>query len=657
MYIIVEEHLVRITLFLFMGFKEIRSYRQDGELHRALEMARVSYDLDINQRSASALFVALQNIVELHLERKELTEASALVNEMIEIMPHMGDLLAIAKDTLSQLQERLTPRYSEVMNMAMSLQKERNKYHLWTNSKLAFQKILEWYPSAEAIPTSLQEAIASIVCCYLSVREKQITLEDFSEGMSFYLSLSNKRPSALHNTILELARRFKKRLQGRFSFVNFFEQWGIQNFSFELWQKSSTKKNVRTLAEKVIHDLIKEVYDFDLKEKLASLYPLYVLAEEKNPFHLKQRLARARVYFMNGEVEKARLLYEGILKSDNNGRAWYELASTLTNPNDKELQLSAYAKACVVEIDDYQDYLLGLRLPLARLFLERKEYPNALRELKIYAQMSKEKGLSLSSDEYHSLLSQIPEGVSSDGVEKEMYDSYVRPIEEYIYGDLPRMKMIVVDVLAQKKKGQFCNTIVPMLKLRAVNGRTTYVSPRNSGVIRMSNPRGMLYDVTFEELSKSSTRAALLTVSQENPKAFFPTEYAYIERFSASQSAYIAVTSMGKERSIPAKEGTYTVGGYINYIHLSESTSQGVLEHILLPKVVEPSEAMPFFQIFHSVVVRVCDDIVYVVTEDGHRGTFPISLAPYPLFPGAHCTLRGYVSQREVEYPFQVLSL
>lgn len=624
-----------------MGFKEVMAFRQNGEIDKALEMALEDFKNHVDQWSAAALFWVLRDKAGLYTDSGEVDQAETCVAKMKEVIPHMGPTAAMAEETLQKLEKEIIPHYTDLRDMTEQLATERNKYKRRELVNGAYEHILEWQKKGGLDPR-LKGLVADIVIKYIEQKQNSIRPEEYTAALDLYNELDCERPSQLHTRALQLAMDGKQYYGRRLSLLSFVQKWDVPtSLTDEDWQRTDRKQN-KSLAEELLNALVLEDLDLHRTEVAKEVYYLLDEVERRGVESPNHELTRARVLNVEGSHSEAIELYEhALINVTQEARSWYEYAE-LTE--DKVLKRSAYAKALKTEADEYQDYMLDLRLPFAELLMEDGLYEQALRELNIYAQLSGEKGRA-QDPLYTKLMKQIPSGTEPTESNKPFYYDASRPIDEYIFRDLETTHMLVTDVMAIKVKHPQ-KMILPMIKLKSVDGRYALVNTRENGILPGDN-RGRMYDVKLVEQPGQPLRAALLTPSEEDPKALFPTEYGYINGYHTELRAFHVITASSRHHYLPGAPEDYSVGDFVNYILFLEKTSTGTREFLVLPEKADSNNALATFPIVRAVVAQVYDDFVYIVTDDGLQGSFPISMAPYELSAGELCALRGFIFKKK----------
>ena len=618
--------------------------RQAGELDEALKMAKADIEAEANQWSSSALFWVLRDLVYRNIKECKSSDSAALLDEMRKVIPGMGATSVMAQETLASLEKEVVPHYMELNEIIEGLKNEKNKYKIWTKQGEAYKAFKAWDAEEGGIDARLHEQVASILTNYIDQKGSMLPYEEFETATNLYLNLTNERPSRLHDKMLKIVLKAKRDYMRKLSVHDFFEKWGIQNLDSEYAvQRPMNKHYPKSLLELTLNTIVLE--DLDMGREMPSPEVQFLLEKVESLFEgdTDLELTRARLLTISGQKEKALAKYEELipLLGNYSGRHWYEYALLLTNP---ELRLSAFAKALKEEANEYEDYILDLRLPFAEGLIKKKLYPNALRELQIYAQISFEKGKE-TGEEYTRLLALIPEGTVADDENKNRYITLSRDVTVHVYKELPSVPMIVLDVEAVRLKYPL-KTVVPMLKIKGLEGEFLSFPAKESGILPGDN-RGKIYDIKLQERPGKSPKPVLATPSDAEPRDLFPVEYGFITGYNPEAFAFHVINPKSVHHYLPGRPDDYEVGSYVSYIHFYE---KGVREYLLSVQKEDEQTALAAFPIVSAVVAQVYDGKVYIVTDDGHQGSFDVSRAPYELSPGDTTALRGFIFKKKDKF-------
>lgn len=633
-----------------MGFKEVMNLRQAGELDEALRLAKEDLAVETNQWTASALFWVLRDLVYRIIKEGRNSESLELLEEMRGVIPQMGPTSSMAEETLGSLEKEVIPHYMDLNKISEELRAEKNKYKVWTKLGEAYKAFKVWDSEEAGIDPRLHDQVASILTNYLDQKGTLLPVEEFETALDLYLRLGNERPSRLHDKMLKIVLKAKKDYMRRLSVHDFIERWGVDNFQGDYaWVRPMNKHYRKSLGELTLFTVVLEDLDMGRSAPSPEVAMLYESASALFPEDPDLLLAKARISYLNGDKKEARDLYEKILPTLDtfDARPWYEYGTLLTEP---ELRLSAFAKALREEANEYEDYLLDLRLPFAQALIEEGLFSNALRELKIYAQISFEKGREVSPD-YEHLLALIPEGTTPDEDNKGRYIDFSRAITIYVFRNAPVVPMVVLDVLAIRVKYP-TKAVIPMLKLKGLDGDFVTIDARESGILPGDN-RGKVYNITLKEGNQQGkgAKAVLATPTDIDPRDLFPVEYGFITGYNPEAFAFHVINPGSHHHYLPGKQEDYEPGTYVSYIHFYE---KGVREYLVSPRTEPEEVAVAAFPVVSAVVAQVYDGKVYVVTDDGHQGSFDLSRAPFELTQGDTTALRGFIFKKKDKYSGEV---
>ena len=627
-----------------MGFKEVMNLRQAGELDDALKMAKADLEAEANQWSSSALFWVLRDLVYRNIKEGKNSESAALLDEMRAVIPGMGPTSVMAMDTLAALEKEIVPHYLELNEMAEELRKEKNKYKIWTKLGEAYKAFKQWDAEDGGIDERNHETVASILTNYIDQKGSMLPIEEFETALGIYLKLSNERPSRLHDKVLKIVLKAKRDYMRKLSVHDFFEKWGIANLDTEFaTMRPMNKHYPKSLLELTLHTIVLE--DLDMNRDVPSPEVPFLLEKVEELFEGDPdlELSKTRLLVMAGQRDQALAMYEKLLITlpAHNGRPWYEYGLLLS---DKELRLSAFAKALKEEDNEYEDYVLDLRLPFAEVLIARKLFAPALRELQIYNQISFEKGRE-KDPSYDRLLALIPEGTEAEEDQRSRYIEFARPVIEHIYREVPSVPMVVLDVEAARLKSP-SKAVVPMLKLKGLEGDFYSFPAKESGILPGDN-RGKVYDIKLRQRVGKGPKPVLATPRDEDPRELFPVEYGFITGYNPEAFAFHVINPKSNHHYLPGRPDDYEIGTYVSYIHFYE---KGVREYLISVRKEDEVTALAAFPVVSAVVAQVYDGKVYFVTDDGHQGSFDVSRAPYELAPGDTTALRGFIFKKKDKY-------
>lgn len=650
-----------------MGFKEVMALRQENKLEEALVLAREDYRSNKDQWSASALFWVLKDFADKLLEAEKKEEILPYIQEMESIVPEMGATINVASEALEKLQKDIIPHYNELEQLAEEIVKTKRRDRV----REIFETVMGWHQEAEGnFHTALHENFAQIILKYLDNQLNYMDYENFVEFNTLYLSLQNPKPSQLHSLYLSIALRAKEIYDRKMNLGEFLTQWDLVNLTPEDWKRNNNIFDFHSLAEKTLHATITEFLELyePGKEVPAPVYQLLLDALSFYPDDELVQLTQARMHMIDGRKDQALEMYQTLLITIDQPRAWMEFASLV---DDMDIKMGALCMALRKEDDDYQSYLLTARMELTKILIEKKLYENALRELDIVAQFSLEKAFELPK-EYDELLKLIPKGTVADKNNRDFYYPNSRPAQEYIYAPIPVRKMLVLDIIAIKLKDG--KQVVPMLKLIDTEGNTVLVSPKESGIFKGDN-RGLCYDVKVLERPKRFSKVVLISLSEkQNPKELFPTMIGYINGYSQTQYAHHIMDINSRHHYLPGKENDYIFGEFIEFVHIVEypnNKKKGAKgaeltsprEYLLLPSRLNPEEAITHFPIMKAQV-DVVRDIDYILTnENGVRSFVNHSVSPVALREGDVVLVRGFQQRHkdkrsgEINYSYITLSI
>ena len=629
--------------------------RQEGDLESAVKLAREDYKESPNQWSSSALFWVLKDVATDAIEGGEIDTAAEVVSEMETLIEGMGATAPMAEESLASLRQSVVPHFGELNGLLTGYQTEKNPYHRRDQVRQTFDKVLSWHNSKEGLHKALHPRVAQVVSDFFESRNKFITIEEVRQALRIYLSLEIERPSALNSRILDQVLRVKSLFRERLDFIDFLTKWDpAKSLRPEDWQRSSGKgrkdrgPETPSLVDRALTVAIEELLDRRETKVPEMIYELFTGLESLYPDDRLVKLTQARLHLLEGERATALDEYQRVLMIYSEPRIWGELASLLSD--DPTLEAAALAKALKEETDDYEPYLLTVRLHYAKLLIDRGDYDKALRELRIIAQIAGERGRKLPQS-YEKMLEMIPEGTVEDKENKAHYILDAQPAEAYVYRSLAATPMIVMDVIALRLKEPM-RQVVPMLKLSSPEGRVLLTNPTEMGLPE-GDLRGKLFDVKFIEPEDSHAIVVHMEPSEADPRDLFPLRVAYITGYSQGMHAFHLIDSESKHHYLPGEEEDFMIGDFVNFILLYDTIRKPTPKRpaqqralLLAPHRIDPEEALTDFPLVPARVISTDESRVTIETDEGITGTFSQSLAPIELSEGDLCTLRGFVFRK-----------
>ena len=629
--------------------------RQEGDLESAVKLAREDYKESPNQWSSSALFWVLKDVATGAIDGGEIDTAAEVVAEMETLIEGMGATAPMAEESLASLRQSVVPHFGELNGLLTGYQGEKNPYHRRDQVRQTFDKVLSWHNSKEGLHKALHPRVAQVVSDFFDSRNKFITIEEVRQALRIYLSLEIERPSALNSRVLDQVLRVKSLFRERLDFIDFLTKWDpAKSLRPEDWQRSSGKgrkdrgPETPSLVDRALTVAIEELMDRRETKVPEMIYELFTGLESLYPDDRLVKLTQARLHLLEGERATALDEYQRVLMIYSEPRIWGELASLLSD--DPALEAAALAKALKEETDDYEPYLLTVRLHYAKLLIDRGDYDKALRELRIIAQIAGERGRKLPQS-YEKMLEMIPEGTVEDKENKAHYILDAQPAEAYVYRSLAATPMIVMDVIALRLK-EPVRQVVPMLKLSSPEGRVLLTNPTEMGLPE-GDLRGKLFDVKFIEPEDSHAIVVHMEPSESDPRNLFPLRVAYITGYSQGMHAFHLIDTESTHHYLPGEEEDFMIGEFVNFILLYDTVRKPTPKRpaqqralLLAPHRIDPEEALTDFPLVPARVISTDESRVTIETDDGVTGTFSQSLAPIELSEGDLCTLRGFVFRK-----------
>ena len=300
------------------------------------------------------------------------------------------------------------------------------------------------------------------------------------------------------------------------------EAFGFDCFRAEDWVrgKADNGKEYPSLVEKFItkyKDSLKQSADHCPSRDIKTL-----LMEAVSRYPDNDQIARylAKAYIDWGEREKAVEMYGQLLRANSKFYLWRELSQIV---DDHDLKISAL---CMALLSEKQEEFLGeVHLLLAGLMVEDKAFPEASRELDVYAQTYKQKGWPVKPD-YDKLRKEIPAGTVSAENNKRFYQEHKDKAEKFVYSPLPWTSMVVADIIQSRD-----NPGKPMARLVGADGSVVLAGERQIGSKIRNNLAGRCFDVKLVDKGDRK-QAVLVRESEKTVTELFESCIGYVEYYN-----------------------------------------------------------------------------------------------------------------------------
>lgn len=273
---------------------------------------------------------------------------------------------------------------------------------------------------------------------YEKFKNNEIGYPFFSAFTTYNDKYASYGPSEWHSQVLRLALRV---MDGNNSwrFFAFFKAWGIDNLTDDDWQgrtdaMGNEYPSTAAKATKRCYEWLKDQQHKD-KENIAWLASLYDIAIEHNPDDEWLMRQRAIIYLWQDDRDSALQIYrELVLQLGDKYYIWSELANLI---DDNDMRIALLSKALLLEKNE--DYLGSIHLTLACELIKKGMKAEALCELTTYEATHENPSRRCAE-----LRKAVGEGVTPAESNKVMYSEKAVTAEDYAYGDIEPVNVVVV---------------------------------------------------------------------------------------------------------------------------------------------------------------------------------------------------------------------
>ncbi len=313
----------------------------------------------------------------------------------------------------------------------------------------AFYKILP-YLKLNEIPQYFYQPAGWTIYRFVKTNIAQLTPIQIKTTFDYYFDFCEKQPNLLHSYIMVLALTYHKTHQMDFSFTEFCQKWGLDNFMEEDFKPTKgitpDGKEIlfQSLVVKAATALYKELKSHHTDDSVHVFLPFFKTVKEQCPEYEFTPLYIANLHAWMGESHKAQIIFEDMLRKNPKWYIWQALGNIV---NDK-LKMSCYCKALTMV--DKEDYAGELHITLASL-LVGSDKPHAAAELAKYVSTYKHNGWKLRAEAYE--LEKTLTGVAAATDQSSFYEQNTYLAEEAVYQDFPQ-KEFVYSGNRQNKKGK-----------------------------------------------------------------------------------------------------------------------------------------------------------------------------------------------------------
>ena len=388
--------------------------------------------------------------------------------------------------------------------------------------------------------------------------------DDFFSAVENYVSSINGMliSNEYHSIILSLYL-WKLPDERTTDAIPILDKWGLDNFRNEDWQREKVEDNVfPSLAEKAVKHYfsgLKANKFSHINEKFETL--LREACRKIDDDLLDRSLAQLLI--AKGNQEEALSIYRTLLLSLNRYYVWKELAEVT---DDKELKMSAYCKAIVLEPKD--EYLGDVHLGLAELMIDHHLYKEAKRELQTFSNTYHKMGWRL-KDEYYSHMAQIPKDITACDSNATFYKSHLESAEAFVYSEIEWTPMFVIDVFTPRGQN------VKIAKLSSADGMETTINSKKLGV-NNNNLIGKCFDVKIHKNSDKN-EIALIRPSSIQLAELIPPVTGVVDGVNDIKKLFHCVWGHHKDMIIPYSQTKLRpkIGDYVSIYFIERSNREG----------------------------------------------------------------------------------
>lgn len=318
-----------------------------------------------------------------------------------------------------------------------------------------------------------------------------------------YLKLRLVKPHKLHSMVLtEAIRLYKdavnfsfgkqKEEAVTFSFLRFFDLWGIENLRPNDWnRKVVADKTLSSTVEKLMTVMVNQLE----AERVAPKNEYVAIADRAVDLYNDSSTVfaqRAAMHALEGNREAHReMLTKALLISPHKFHLWSRLADTVDAKANPNLYVSLLYKA--LSSPGQEDFKGKIRLQLSKFLADNKAYPQALWELNRVKETYTAKEWHLPKD-FEAVLSSIPADTQPSDP-KDIYRKVAHLADDVLYSNLPAvvMEKIYHKEPTPEEAARFRRPEISW-KLGDSQGNSLWIKPRRHGIDPML-PKGTLLEV------------------------------------------------------------------------------------------------------------------------------------------------------------------
>lgn len=409
-----------------MNIKEITELRKSGRLKDALEAAEKEFSQNANCYTAGALFWCLNDLT----KTQSVEQARVTIDKMQSLYEGYGGENQSMKQTLDSIQRLIQPYYTE-------LKKALEKAKVGEDIHAEYRTFKEHFTAGDL--GVLLYADFGWLIYYALKRTPTTEVYTRKEMLFIYLQLDLPKPSMLHSLILCEAIKVERNTPLQFRFRDFIRMWGLEYLREEDWETFRTEdgKTLPSSVEKLIGVYTKEL-DTDKVAAPADFNQLVDRALDKFPHNQNLPYFKAIVLISQGKGKEALTYYkELILRFPSKSYLWNQTAE-LVDDLDTKIGLLCKAVSC----GEGDEFLGGIRLKLASLFVQKEQMSNAKLEIEKYRKTYQDKGWSLKTD-FWKIYNHLANVEPAD-TNNALYAEYAIKADDFVYSSLPTVFAVKV---------------------------------------------------------------------------------------------------------------------------------------------------------------------------------------------------------------------
>lgn len=410
-----------------MTVKEIYALYKSGNHTEAMAAAETEFAKSANKYTAGALFYCLN---EQHKQQSG-DDAAATFERMKALFNDFGSDYEYMQKAMPYAEKRAIPHYYEIAAAVENAKHGADAISL-------HKQVSNWYNDGE-LDANLYQSFGWLT--YYALKQTNISnVQNRKILLNQYLKLNLPKPSILHSRILSEAIKVEKNTPLQFRIRDFVRLWGLENLRDEDWKQFTTDAGhtMSSTVEKLIGVYVKEL-ETDRVEAPDEFCQLVDKALEKYPGNQNLPLNKAKVLSSQGRIDEALAYYKDmILRTPSKFYLW-EQASDFVQ--DRDTKIGLLCKALTCGTDD--NFVVNVRLSLAKLLIEAGMPSNAKYELEKHLQTRQANGWSI-KEEFRNIYNHLAT-VEAAADNNAIYAKYSVKADEFIYSAFPTVLAVKVD--------------------------------------------------------------------------------------------------------------------------------------------------------------------------------------------------------------------